>query len=167
MAINIGLKDIFSWYTQEDKTMEFKDRLMVRGAGLLWIPLFWLLFITCIVMGTESYNKFVLYTIILPAIGFLVLGIIFSVVEIYRISILNKYEQYTKTHFKEYHKALSEDYDNLVQKKAQSLFEFVDNAIIIINRTDIESGEFKMKIQDLQDSLSVFRQKYFHKKDEN
>jgi len=167
MVVNIDLKDLLNWYTQEDKIMEFKDKLMVRGAGLLWIPLFWLQFIACIVIGTESYNKFVLYTIILPALGFLVLGIIFSIVEIYRISILNKYEQYTKIRLKEYHKALGDDYENLVQKEAQSLFKFLDGAAAIITQAKVEHGEIKSRIQALQNSLSIFRQKYFNKKDED
>jgi len=168
MVVDIDLKDLFNWYTQEDKTMEFKDRLMVRGAGLLWIPLFitfWV-FLVIIILKGNVYKQFSPLSIILTSTLLLVFGIIFSIIEINRIKILRKYNKYTKTRFEEHYKAMENDYENLVQKEAQSLFKFLDGAAAIITQTNVDYSEIKTRIQDLRNSMSIFREKYFHKNEE-
>lgn len=96
--IKLDPKSIADWYTNERHTMKFKDRFMIRGAGLLWIPIagapIILLTIITINMYAELSNKFEMTSIVLPEIVIWALFIIFSIVEINRIRILYKYETY-------------------------------------------------------------------------
>jgi len=81
---------------------------------------------------------------------FVLLGII-----LISIAILYPYA------WKRYYKRFHNDYKIFVDDKAQSLFEFVDRVPLIIGEKEADPKEFKVKIQDLQDSLSAFKRKYF------
>lgn len=159
MGLTNDISNVYKWWKDSTEMVNAKDRFMIRGAGLLWIPLFWLLFVTCIIIGTESYNKFVLYTIILPAIGFLILGVIFSIVEIYRISILNRYEQYTEKFWKDFNKRMHNDYKDMIEKRVNEVFAMISFK---------DTGDYYKHepcLQNLRDSLSAFENRYFSEKE--
>jgi hypothetical protein len=160
MGLTNDISNVYKWWKDSTEMVNAKDRFMIRGAGLLWIPLFWLLFIACIIIGTESYNKFVLYTVILPAIGFLIFGIIFSIIEINRISILNRYEQYTEKFCKDFNERLYGDYKEMVEKRVNEVLAMIRYK----DKLDYYMGE--KCIQDLITSLPAFEKRYFPKKEE-
>ena len=166
MNLTNSINDIYNWYSDPMKTVTLKDRLMIHGAGLLWIPLYWLLFIGCIVLGSESYSKFTLYTLISSGIGFLVFGLIFSFVEIYKISIWHRYEQYFKNCLKDIADKQKNDFSEMIETDAKELF----NAIA--KQADAEPfhtfakptyGGCQKEVMSLKSAMQRFSDKYFPK----
>ena len=164
MNLTNSIKDISNWYSDPMKTVTLKDKLMIHGAGLFWIPLYWLLFLGCIVLGSESYSKFILYTLISSGVGFLVFGLTFSFVEIYKIPIWHRYERYFQDRLKDIAHKQKKDFSEMIETDAKELF----NAIA--KQVDAEPfhtfakpiyGSYQKEVMNLQSAMKMFGDKYF------
>jgi len=83
----------------EHAIMKTIDRLMVRGGGLLWIPLIiaaliisWA--VTFLAFDYFKGQRFLMESFLLPEIAITLLAVIGVIIEIKRIPILNRYESY-------------------------------------------------------------------------
>ena len=136
---NISLKDLIVWYIQEDKMISFKDKLMVRGGGMLWVFLFvtsWV-FLATIILRDSVYKQFDALSLVLPGVGLLIIGIIFSFIEINRIKILRRYDRYVK----EWGNKLKQQYDDKIAKVQTDLAEFNNLLITLRSQRGKESHD--------------------------
>ena len=94
-------KGIYKWFMgtkrKGAKVMKSVDYFKVRGAGLLWVLLYWPFFLvfTKIIIGAyKELSKIYRFDIIIPIeCIFLIVGFIFSYIEMSRIKILDAYDK--------------------------------------------------------------------------
>ena len=94
-------RGIFKWFTgakrKDRRVMKSVDHFRLRGAGLLWVLLYWPFFLVFTYIITGNYkelSKIYRFDIIIPLeCIFLIVGFVFSYIEIDRVGILDAYDK--------------------------------------------------------------------------
>lgn len=143
---------------EENKVLKLLYYLQIRGGGLAWALLYWILYYLSIKIMISTYKliieRFTLQSLILGGLLFVALGILFTYMEIKRIRILQKYNNATK----DYLKRQSIDF-----KDVMSLFNSMRD---IYDAKPRNENGFEIRFSNFQKATIEFKKKYFQKEDD-
>lgn len=156
-------RGIYKWFIgakkKDRRVMKSVDYFQVRGAGLLWVLLYWPFFLvfTKIVIGAyKELSKIYRFDIIIPLeCIFLIVGFVFSYIEMNRIRILDAYDKAGERFMTKQRESY---------KRVMNAF----NSMLDVYESDPRNEEsLKTSFVEFRDLALGFKKEYFPEEDNN